>query len=231
MKQKKLITISIVFLLVLVAFPASATLQRTKVIDYMGNSTPNETLSRVILIKYSADGSIEQSTKYITSYVSMNLINSIRSKNSEPAEVLFERIQSEKPMVYDSIDVHSYGRQQMTTTFQQLIKNFDSGHVYGHSLMFNAVCHLEGKMLGLGFVLGTHSIPGVGLLPGGDIFGVIAGIGTLDTTGGIMDDQHISGICLGGFLGFAGVLLLVIVPMVPGPYIYMKGLTLFTFWI
>lgn len=97
--------------------------------------------------------------------------------------------------------------------------------------ILDILCHINVKMLGLGIVLGTHSIPIESLLPGVDLLAGFIGLGSIDVTGGIFDDSHRSGICCGGMLGFAGTMLLVIIPMIPGPFIYIDGVTFLTFWL
>lgn len=131
--------------------------------------------------------------------------------------------------ISDTIDLNS------DTLRSDLLKVFSDSYSLTSNpektAMMNMLCQVNAKMLGLGFVLGTHSIPVVSLLKGVDIGGLFLGVGSVDLAGGIMDDMHHSGLCLGGLLGFVGSIYLVFLPMIPGPVVFIDGFSLAAFWL
>lgn len=133
------------------------------------------------------------------------------------------------------VDFESYSTFKFkdNSFLQQFENNEDLNFVNKKNsfILFNMLCRVNAKIFGLGFVLGTHSIPIVSFLPGADVGGLFIGLGSVDVTGGILEDDYHSGFCIGGLIGFIGKILLVVIPMFPGPFIYIDGYSLTSVWL
>ncbi len=144
-----------------------------------------------------------------------NLFTDYEANNIESLEKIYSRQFPESPV------------------FKKLhnIQKTDISNNQQSNVMVNMFCRVNAKLLGLGLLLGTHSIPLVSLAPGFDIGGLFMGLGTVDVTGGILENEHHSGLCFGGLFGFLGTVFFIIIPLIPGPFIYIDGFSLASIWL
>ena len=219
MKSKK-IALSLVFLLISISFLplinatseqsfANSINQKTQIID--------EIQCSVKLIEYGSNF-IREESKDVSINQALDIIQNLKK----------EKIQSEQ--IFSSINSKVVSENTINRN-PRLFSQYQNENILGTISIADMMCHVKGKLFGLGAVMGTHSVPIVSLLPGVDIASLFVGFGTIDVTDGIFDDTHHSGLCIGGMIGFAGKILLVILPMIAGPFVYIDGYALATFWI
>lgn len=189
--------------------------------------------TEIILFQYFEDGSIEKNVKEVSIKDALHFTKDLQSSNSCSLVGKFntingisykEKITKQNGVFSNNLKIlDKYDTNILTNNFNKKLLNQD----YSDRSMTNFICKLKFKLLGFGFVLGTHGIVPVG----GDILGIFVGLGSVDVTDGFLDDQHKSGFNIGGFIGFVGSLVLVIIPFFPGPFISADGIAGASFWI
>lgn len=174
--------------------------------------------AEVILYEYCEDGTINKMSKKISIVDAISIYSNHEKSNEVSLVQLFNNLEEQEKNIHN-VDVEINNHPILNS-----IKNTNNPQP---NSIFNIVCQLNMKLLGLGFVLGTHAVVPVG----GDILGLFVGVGSVDCSGGFLDDQHYSGLCIGGFVGFIGYLLLALVPFFPGPIIVAEGTAGLTIWV
>jgi hypothetical protein len=187
----------------------------------------------IILFQYLEDGSIEKNVKEVSIKDALHFTKDLQNFNSGSLIGKFntingitykEKINNQNRLLFNNLKIlDKYDTNILTKIYYNKLLN----QRYSDRSMTNFICKLKFKLLGFGFVLGTHGIVPVG----GDILGIFVGIGSVDATDGFLDDQHKSGFNIGGFIGFVGSLVLVIIPFFPGPFISADGIAGASFWI
>jgi len=189
--------------------------------------------AEIILFQYFEDGTIEKNVKEVSIKDALHFTKDLQAFNSGSLVGKFHDINgvSYKEQIISQSRIFSsnlksldkYDTNILFDNFNKKLLNQD----YSDRSITNFICKLKFKLLGFGFVLGTH-----GVIPvGGDIFGIFVGLGSVDATDGFLDDQHKSGFNIGGFIGFVGSLVLVIIPFFPGPFISADGIAGASFWL
>jgi len=189
--------------------------------------------AEIILYQYFENGTIEKNVKEIPINDALHFTQDLQTFNSGSLVEKFHDINrlyyreqiTPQNRVFPS-SLKTMNTYDKNTLINNIYKNLLSQNS-NDGLMPNFLCKLKFKLLGLGFVLGTHGIVPIGA----DIFGIFGGLGSIDATDGFLDDQHKSGFIIGGFIGFIGSLVLVIIPFFPGPFISADGTAVVSLWI
>lgn len=189
--------------------------------------------AEIILYQYFENGTIEKNVKEIPINDALHFVQNLQTfKVGSLLEKFYDinRLSYKEQITPQNKLFPSSLKTMNTYDKNTLINNINKNFLSQNSndvLMPNFLCKLKFKLLGLGFVLGTHGIVPIGA----DIFGIFVGLGSIDVTDGFLDDQHKSGFTIGGFIGFIGSLILVIIPFFPGPFISADGTAVASFWI
>lgn len=186
--------------------------------------------AEIVFYSY-AHGQVQVTKKVVPVYEALQFV-SMGYDTSESLNLAYEMLPSPKETMLSNTQANDKAcsllqrSQPFTLKTVSLLEALRTGKAMRGLTHFNFLCSLKCKLLGLGFVLGTHAmIPTVGI----DLLGLFGTIGTIDMTNGFLDDVHLSGFHFWGFVGFAGNFVFTLIPMFPGPIIILNGVTLACF--